>query len=157
MEKCWKMLNKLIIVILLILHCVARIVKYMKYLIVLPKFCLPLYGASLSEPHIDHDNSPRTWNNGMYLCIIYPAFVAPWFPRSVYGLKFSVYSGILTCSRAWFTTLCTRLWTNSKNDWSYSLLMSQTLLWRLLMKTGRWMRMQTHGIKRIQPTGKVEL
>ena len=24
-----------------------------------------LIGASLSEPHIDHDNSPRAWNNGM--------------------------------------------------------------------------------------------
>ena len=22
-------------------------------------------GASLSEPHIEHDNSPRVWNNGM--------------------------------------------------------------------------------------------
>ena len=26
-------------------------------------------GASLSEPHIDHDNGPRTRNNGMYLCM----------------------------------------------------------------------------------------
>ena len=24
-------------------------------------------GVSLSEPHIDHDNGPRTRNNGMYL------------------------------------------------------------------------------------------
>ena len=39
-----------------------------------------------------------------YLYIIYPAFVAPWFPRSVYVLKCSVYFGILTWSRAWFTT-----------------------------------------------------
>ena len=36
----------------------------------------------------------------IYACIIYPAFVAPWFPRSVYALKFSMYFGIiymLTC------------------------------------------------------------
>ena len=44
----------------------------------------------------------------VYLCIIYPTFVTPWFPSSVYALKWSVYSGILTCSRAWFTTICTR-------------------------------------------------
>ena len=53
---------------------------------------------SLSKPHIDHDNGPRVRNIGMYLfyvsiylCIIYPTFVAPWFPRSVYTMKFSVY------------------------------------------------------------------
>ena len=34
----------------------------------------------------------------------YPVFVASWFPRSVYALKCSVYSSVLTCSRAWFTT-----------------------------------------------------
>ena len=39
----------------------------------------------------------------MYLTFL-SAFVAPWFPRSVYALKCSVYSGILTCSCAWFTT-----------------------------------------------------
>ena len=27
-------------------------------------------GASLSEPHIDHDNGPCARNNGMYLCIM---------------------------------------------------------------------------------------
>ena len=45
---------------------------------------------------------------GMNLCIIYPRLS---HPRSVYGLKCSVYSGISTCSRAWFTTVCTQLWT----------------------------------------------
>ena len=40
----------------------------------------------------------------MYLCIIYPTFVTPWFSRSMYTLKYSVYSGILMCSHAWFTT-----------------------------------------------------
>ena len=53
-------------------------------------------GASLSKPHIDRDNGLHTRNNGMYLCIIYPAFVTPWFPRSVYALKYSVYD-MLTC------------------------------------------------------------
>ena len=32
-----------------------------------------IIGASLSKPHIDRDNGPRTWNNGMsvsmYLCL----------------------------------------------------------------------------------------
>ena len=32
-----------------------------------------IIGASLSELHIDHDNGPRAWNNGMsvfmYLCL----------------------------------------------------------------------------------------
>ena len=56
---------------------------------------LNIIGASLSEPHIDRDNGPCARKNGIYLsiyvCIIYPAFVAPWFPRSVYALKCSVY------------------------------------------------------------------
>ena len=32
-----------------------------------------IIGANLSEPHINRDNGPRTWNNGMsvsmYLCL----------------------------------------------------------------------------------------
>ena len=60
-------------------------------------YCKMLYikyiiGASLSEPHINHDNGPP---HGImvcqYLCINYPAFVAAWFLRSVYALKCSVY------------------------------------------------------------------
>ena len=39
--------------------------------------------------HIDHDNGPRARNNTM------SAFVAPWFPRSVYALKYSAYSSSL--------------------------------------------------------------
>ena len=66
--------------------------------------CATVIGASLSEPHIDRDNVPRARKNGMslsiylctYVCIIYPAFVAPWFPRSMYALKCSVYD-MLTC------------------------------------------------------------
>ena len=61
-------------------------------------------GESLNKPHIDHDNGLHMWNNGICLSIIYPAFVAPCFPRSGYALKCSVYSGILTCSRVWFKT-----------------------------------------------------
>ena len=55
-------------------YCHVRTVKF---------HVLVLIGANLSEPHIDHDNGPRTRNNGMYLsmylCIIYPVFVTPWF------------------------------------------------------------------------------
>ena len=57
-------------------------------------------GESLSEPHIDCDNIPHMQNNDMSVCIIYPMFVAPWLLRSVYALKCSMYSGILTCLRA---------------------------------------------------------
>ena len=74
--------------------------------------CKCIVGASLSKPHIDRDNSPHSRNNAIYLsiylCIMYPAFVAPRFTRSVYAQKCSVYSGILTCSRAWFTTALDR-------------------------------------------------
>ena len=51
--------------------------------------------------YIDHDNGPRARNNGIYVsiymyvsiyvCIIYPAFVVPWFPNSVYALKCFLY------------------------------------------------------------------
>ena len=64
--------------------------------------------VSLSKPHIDHDNGRCAQNNGMYpciylhVCIIYPMFVALWFPRSVCALK-TVYSGILMCSCVLFT------------------------------------------------------
>ena len=44
-----------------------------------------------------------------------PCIFTPWFMRSAYALKFSLYFGILTCSCVWFTTACTRL--NSKDDW----------------------------------------
>ena len=41
----------------------------------------------------------------MYLCLYHLlAFVTPWFPRSVYTIRCSMYSGILKCSHAWFTT-----------------------------------------------------
>ena len=65
---------------------------------------LTIIGASLSMPHIDHDNGTHAQNNGMSVCIIYPVFVAPWFPRSVYASKCSVYSCILTYSHMWSTT-----------------------------------------------------
>ena len=40
---------------------------------------------SLSEPNIDCDNN-HVWRIivAMYVCIIYPAFVAPWLPRAMY-------------------------------------------------------------------------
>ena len=59
-----------------------------------------LIGVSLSKPHVDHDNGPRTQNNGISVSVYHlPTFVTPWFPRSVYALKFSVYSSILKYSR----------------------------------------------------------
>ena len=87
-------------------------------------------GVHWGEPkwaHIDRENSPACRIMVcQYLCIIYPVFVAPQFPRSVYALKCSMHSGILMCSRARFTTC--------KEDWS--------LPWKLSMKTNA----HTHGI-----------
>ena len=31
-------------------------------------------GASLNEPHIDHENGPCMWNNSIHVSIIYLAF-----------------------------------------------------------------------------------
>ena len=128
------------------LRIIMFIIQWCVYMCV---HCITIIRVSLSELHIDHDNVPRMRNNGMYLCIylsiylciIYPAFVAPWFLRSVYALKCSMYSGILMCSCVWFTTACTQL--NSEDDWS-----SSCLPWRLLMKTVRWMR-RHYGIDRL--------
>ena len=72
---------------------------------------LVIVWMSLGEPHIDHDNGSHMQNNSIYVSIylhvsislsIYhlPAFVTPWFPRSVYALKWSMYSSILKCSCA---------------------------------------------------------
>ena len=72
-----------------------------------------LVGVGLNKPRLDHDNGHHTQNNDIYLsvyvCIIYLVFVAPWFLRSVYVVKCSVYFGILTCPHAWFITACTQL------------------------------------------------
>ena len=50
-----------------------------------------------------HENGPmRGIMVCIYVAIIYPAFVAPWFLRSVYALKCSIHSGILmwpTCAK----------------------------------------------------------
>ena len=56
-----------------------------------------IIGANLSEPHIDHDNSPRARNNGIYVCIIYPVFVAPLFPLCLEMLCVFQYIDVLTC------------------------------------------------------------
>ena len=65
-------------------------------------------------------------------------FVAPWFPRPAYALKCSVYSGILMCSCAWFTTEC-RTATERQDDWSYSCLSGEHY-------QPRQVNAQTHGI-----------
>ena len=64
---------------------------------------LVIIEASLSKPHIDHDNSPAhgimvSLNVSIHVCIIYPTFVAPWFLRSMYALKCVFwYIDVLTC------------------------------------------------------------
>ena len=72
-----------------------------------------------------------------YVCISYPAFVAPWFPRSVYALKYSMYSGV--CAHVHDLQLHLQLSILAQLrvqllDWIYS-----CLPWRLLTKTGSWM------------------
>ena len=51
----------------------------------------------------------------VHICIIYPAFVASWFLRLVYALKYSVYS---VYWRAHVHDLQLHL-TEHKDDWSY--------------------------------------
>ena len=58
--------------------------------------------TSLSKPHINHDNGTRARKNdiylSIYLCIIYPVFVAPWFLRSCPEmLRVFWYINVLTC------------------------------------------------------------
>ena len=58
---------------------------------------------------------PRTRNYGICVCINYPTYVVPWFPRSVYALNCCVfwYIDVLTCVIYNSTQL------NSKDDCSY--------------------------------------
>ena len=91
--------------------------------------------AHLNNSNIDHDNGPRTQNNGIYMYVsIYVSFIlrlsqpdsrdpcTPWNAPCMPVL--------LTCSRAWFTTALLELLV-----WLTDFL---TLLWRLSTKTGRW-------------------
>ena len=98
---------------------------------------LELIEASLSEPHIDHDNSPRAWNNDIYVYITYPMFVAPWLLRSMYGRKASCIS-VYWRAHMHDSQLHALDWLDNKDNWSHS-----CLPWRS-MKTGRWMH--RHGI-----------
>ena len=69
------------------------------------------------------------------LCIIPPTFVAHMFPRPMYSLKSSVYSGILMCSRACMTVKTRR-----------------TKLLVVCREDCRWRQVdeaQTHGINRL--------
>ena len=45
------------------MHRVINIILYIH------KVISTIIGVSLSKPHIDHDNGPRTRNNGIYLSI----------------------------------------------------------------------------------------
>ena len=56
-----------------------------------PHIFFLLIGVSLSKPHIDCDNSPtRGIVVSDRLCIIYPAYFAPWFLKFMYTLKYCV-------------------------------------------------------------------
>ena len=54
-----------------------------------------IVGVNLSKLDIDRDNIQH-----MYITFS-PTFVTPYFPRSVYAPKYSMYSGISMCSLVW--------------------------------------------------------
>ena len=63
-------------------------------------------GASLSKPHIDHDNVPRTRNNGMYLCLcLYLSMVSRARPHPLQakgeGLVKSMHASHVNCPGSW--------------------------------------------------------
>ena len=71
-----------------------------------------LLGQAWASPTLIMTTAPVRWiivctlylcTVAIYDCIIYSAFVAPWFLR-LYTNKYFVYSSILTCSHAWLTT-----------------------------------------------------
>lgn len=80
-----------------------------------------------------------------YLCVVYPVFVAHVFP--IYVLKWSVYPGILImlyvqdCHLKWARTARTKA--------------TLCLMWRLLTKTGTWMRrhMGINGLSLLRQRG----
>ena len=63
-------------------------------------------------PYIDHENGTQI--NGIYI----PMSVSftPCLSHPGYALKCPVYSCILMCSHAWFTTACAYNWLNSKDN-----------------------------------------
>ena len=103
------------------------------------KLCIVI-GTSLSESYIDCDNGPCTWNNGTSVLVI-PTFVTPLFPRSVYAPKCSVYSGILMCSYAWFTTAYLHLTEQQGQLEHYSVCCEN-----MIIDEERYVNAQTHGI-----------
>ena len=58
-------------------------------------------GVSLSKPHIDHDNGPRVWNNGMYLSMYHLPRVCRTLVPEIHVrpemLHVFRYIGVLTC------------------------------------------------------------
>ena len=100
---------------------------YCTFYLIFQKFfmCFYKWGKPEWAPHWSWQRPVRNMLS-IYVCIIYPAFAAPWFPRSVYALKCSVYFGILTCSRAALN------WTARTTG--------ATRVYRQNYKTGRGMR-----------------
>ena len=99
--------------------------------------CKCIVGASLSKPHIDRDNSPRSRNNAIYLSIYLSMYHVPRVCRTPVHkicvrpemLRVFRYIDVLTC----VIYNCT--WQNT--TWVTHV---PTLPWRLSTKTGRWMR-----------------
>ena len=83
-----------------------------------------MFEAAMIQVHEDYRIMPNTFKQ------IFP----PWFLRSVYILKCSMYSGIMTCSHVWFTT-------EQQDNWSHSLLVVKII--HEESKTGKWMHRHT--------------
>ena len=91
-------------------------------------FSTDIIQASLSKPHIDHDNGPRARNNGIYLCLYHLPSICHTLVAEICVCPemlnvFRYIENMLTC-------VIYKL--HALNDWSYSCLSG-----RLLMKTGR--------------------
>ena len=107
--------------------CACTVYMYVVAKIPIPDSINMFVGESLSEPHINHDNGPRRWNNGMSVSFTQRCHtLVPKIRVCPEILRVFRYIVMLTC----VIYNCTQL-----EDWSYS-----CLPWRLSMKTGRWMR-----------------
>ena len=106
-----------------------------------------IIGASLSEPHIDRDNSPCALNNGMYVCM-YVSIYLSFTPRLSHpGSRDPCTSWNAPCSPVY--------WRAHVRDFMHSTeqqLKAATLPWRRPVGecADTW-------YKRIQPTETVEL
>ena len=102
--------------------------------------CL-IIGASLSEPHIDHD-SPRMRNHGIYLSftphLSHPGSQGPCMPWNALCIPVYLRAHVRDLQ------LHALNWLNSKDDWNYSCLQSAMKI----IDEDRLVNAQTHGINR---------